>query len=310
MMNRKKLPAIMLASALCLSLLTGCNSPAGTEDSGNAGTGGHTGAAASFDTSREITVISREDGSGTRGAFIELMGIEEKDADGNKTDRTTAEAVIANKTDVVLANVAGDDYAIGYVSLGSLNETVKALKVDGSEATAENVKNGSYQAARPFHIATKAEPSEVTKDFIAYILSAEGQQIIIDNKYIALNESAAAYSGAAPAGKIVIAGSSSVSPVMEKLAEAYQTINPNAQIEIQTSDSTAGMTAAMTGACDIGMASRELKDSELAELTPTVIAQDGIAVIVNKANTLDEISCEQVKAIYTGQALTWDEVIG
>lgn len=308
-MHIKKLSAILLAGALSISLLTGCNSDSGSADqtAGSDDTGSTQ--AASFDTARDITVISREDGSGTRGAFIELMGVEEKDADGNKTDRTTAEAVIANKTDVVLTNVAGDEYAIGYISLGSLNDTVKALKVDGTEATAENVKNGSYQVARPFNIATTAEQSEVTQDFIAYILSEQGQQIITDNKYIAVNDGAAAYAGTAPSGKIVIAGSSSVSPVMEKLVEAYQTVNPNAQIEIQTSDSTAGMTAAMEGTCDIGMASRELKDSELESLTPTVIAQDGIAMIVNEANPLDDITSEQVKAIYVGEILAWDEII-
>jgi phosphate transport system substrate-binding protein len=267
-----------------------------------AGCGGNGG---EFDASTEITVISREDGSGTRGAFIELMGIEEKGADGTKMDRTTVEAIIANKTDVMLTNVAGDPYAIGYVSLGSLNTYVRAVKIDGVEATSENIKNGSYPVARPFNIATKGEPSELAQDFINYILSAEGQTVVSDN-YIAINDEAANYSGTRPAGKLVIAGSSSVSPVMEKLVEAYMQINTAADIEIQTSDSTAGMTGAIEGTCDIGMASRDLKDSELAELTPIVIAMDGIAVIVNPENPIENMTTDQVKAVFVGESITWD----
>lgn len=267
-----------------------------------AGCGGNGG---EFDASTEITVISREDGSGTRGAFIELMGIEEKGADGTKMDRTTVEAIIANKTDVMLTNVAGDPYAIGYVSLGSLNTYVRAVKIDGVEATSENIKNGSYPVARPFNIATKGEPSELAQDFINYILSAEGQTVVSDN-YIEINDEAANYSGTRPAGKLVIAGSSSVSPVMEKLVEAYMQINTAADIEIQTSDSTAGMTGAIEGTCDIGMASRDLKDSELAELTPIVIAMDGIAVIVNPENPIENMTTDQVKAVFVGESITWD----
>jgi phosphate transport system substrate-binding protein len=267
-----------------------------------AGCGGNGG---EFDASTEITVISREDGSGTRGAFIELMGIEEKGADGTKMDRTTVEAIIANKTDVMLTNVAGDPYAIGYVSLGSLNTYVRAVKIDGVEATSENIKNGSYPVARPFNIATKGEPSELAQDFINYILSAEGQTVVSDN-YIAINDEAANYGGTRPAGKLVIAGSSSVSPVMEKLVEAYMQINTAADIEIQASDSTAGMTGAIEGTCDIGMASRDLKDSELAELTPIVIAMDGIAVIVNPENPIENMTTDQVKAVFVGESITWD----
>ena len=239
--------------------------------------------------------------------FIELMGIEEKGADGTKTDKTTNEAVIANKTDVMLTNVAGDEYGIGYVSLGSLSSSVKAVKVDGVEATAENVKNGTYKVARPFNIATKSDISDVAQDFIDYILSSEGQEIVSDG-YIKINDDAQPYAGSKPAGKIVVAGSSSVSPVMEKLKEAYLKVNTNAEIELQTSDSTAGMTGAMEGTCDIGMASRELKDSESAVLTATPIALDGIAVIVNPQNPTDDMSTEDIKDIFTGTKTMWSEI--
>lgn len=261
-----------------------------------------------FDKSSDISVVSREDGSGTRGAFIELFGVEEKDANGEKIDYTTEEAIIANSTEIVMTTVAGDDYAIGYSSLGSLNDTVKAVWIDGAEPTAENINNGSYTIARPFNIATKGDVSEITQDFINYILSADGQAIIEDNGYIKASDAAAFESNGAT-GKIVIAGSSSVTPVMEKLQEAYQKVNTGAEIEIQESDSTTGMTAAMDGTCDIGMASRELKDTELdGGLTPTVIAKDGIAVIVNKNNPIEELTKDQVKSIFKGDVTTWEEV--
>ena len=265
--------------------------------------------ASDFDSSRTINVISREDGSGTRGAFIELMGVEVKDEAGNKTDMTTEEAVIVSKTDVMLTSVAGDPYAIGYVSMGSLNDTVKALEIDGAAATVENVKSGDYAVSRPFMIATKADISEVAQDFINFILSAEGQAVVADG-YIPVNDAAEAYAGSKPSGKIVVAGSSSVTPVMEKLKEAYIAVNPNAEIEIQMTDSTAGMTAAMDGTCDIGMASRALKDSEAAALTATAIAQDGIAIIVSSQCPVDGLTSEQVRAIYTGETTTWADVIG
>ena len=208
----------------------------------------------------------------------------------------------------MITTVAGDDYAIGYSSLGSLNDTVKAVWIDGAEPTAENINNGSYTIARPFNIATKGDVSEITQDFINYILSADGQAIIEDNGYIKASDAAAFESNGAT-GKIVIAGSSSVTPVMEKLQEAYQKVNTGAEIEIQESDSTTGMTAAMDGTCDIGMASRELKDTELdGGLTPTVIAKDGIAVIVNKNNPIEELTKDQVNSIFRGDVTTWEEV--
>ncbi len=260
-----------------------------------------------FDYGEYITVVSREDGSGTRGAFIELMGIEEKKDDGTRTDRTTLEAIITSKTDVMLTNVAGDEYAIGYISLGSLNDTVKALKIDGVEVSPENINNGSYKIARPFNIAIKDDISPVAQDFIDFILSSEGQAVI-GKDYIAIDAEAEAYSGSKPKGKAVVAGSSSVSPIMEKLKEAYEEINTNATIDIQTSDSTAGMTSVIDGTSDIGMASRSLKDSELQELKPITIAMDGIVIVVNKENPLEDLSSEDVKNIYTGEITTWGEI--
>lgn len=261
----------------------------------------------SFSATEDITIVSREDGSGTRGAFVELFGIEEKDENGEKIDRTTTDAQITNNTSVMMTTVSGDMYAIGYISLGSLNDTVKAVKIDGVEPTVDNVKNDSYKIARPFNIAYKEDTlNDVSKDFIDYIMSSEGQQIVTDNGYISI-DGAQPYAGSKPKGKIVVAGSSSVSPVMEKLAEAYMEINADADIEMQTSDSTTGMTSAADGICDIGMASRELKDSELESgLTPLVIAMDGIAVIVNNDNPTADISSEEVKSIYVGDTKTWE----
>lgn len=255
----------------------------------------------------DITVVSREDGSGTRGAFVELMGVEVKGEDGSKKDMTTEEAVIANSTDVVMQNVASDKNAIGYISLGSLNDTVKAVTIDGAAPSVETIKDGSYKVSRPFYIATKGEVSEITQDFISFILSAEGQEVV-GSSYIKVDDAAPAYAGTKPEGKIVVAGSSSVTPVMEKLAEAYKAVNDKATIEIQMSDSTAGMTGAVDGTCDIGMASRELKDSEAEALTGTVIAMDGIAIIVNNENAVDGLTVEQVNGIYTGEITSWADV--
>ena len=258
--------------------------------------------------SGDITVVSREDGSGTRGAFIELMGVEEKDADGNKVDKTTEAAKITNSTAVMLSTVAEDVNAIGYISLGSLNDTVTAVKIDGAEATAEAIEDGSYKVVRPFNIVTTAEVSDAAADFISYIMSTEGQAVVADNGYIPVKD-VEAYATTDAEGKVVVAGSSSVTPVMEKLAESYQAVNDKVTIEVQQSDSTTGIQSAIDGLCDIGMASRELKDSELeAGLTATVIAQDGIAIIVNNDAGVAELTSEQVKDIYTGNITTWEEL--
>lgn len=310
---KKRLLSAILAGVMAMAAMTGCGAAEAANGDSNVDTqqeeqqSGGEADNSDFDNSEYINVQSREDGSGTRGAFIELFGIEEKDADGNKVDHTTEEANITNSTAVMMTSVAGDDYAIGYISLGSLDDTVKALKIDGAEASADNLKNGSYKIARPFNIATRGEASGVAADFIHFILSEEGQAVVEENGYISQGNNGA-FTSDNSEGKIVVSGSSSVTPVMEKLKEAYLTINSKAEIEVQQSDSTTGMTDAMEGTCDIGMASRELKEGELAELTPTVIAMDGIAVIVNKNNSVDELSSDQVKGIFTGEFTTWDSV--
>lgn len=307
----KKFICTALTLAMVVGSFAGCGSSSSKETTAASGaaTEAATEAAAAgdFDTSKEISVNSREDGSGTRGAFIELFGVEEKAADGTKVDNTTVEANITNSTAVMMTSVAGDPYAIGYISLGSLNDTVKAAKIDGAEATTENVANGSYKVARPFNIVTKDGLSDVAKDFVDYIMSAEGQDIIEQNGYIKIDQNAAAYAGSKPEGKIVVAGSSSVSPVMEKLKEAYLAVNTNADIEIQTSDSTTGVTSTQEGICDIGMASRDLKDTETG-VTATTIAQDGIAVIVNNENPVENLTSDQVKSIFTGETTVWADV--
>lgn len=266
-------------------------------------------ATAASAASGDITVISREDGSGTRGAFVELFEIEEKQGD-QKVDMTTDEASITNSTSVMMTSVAGDENAIGYISLGSLDDTVKALKIDGVEASAENVSNDTYKVARPFNILTSEDASDAAKDFINYIMSADGQDIVEDNGYIKAVEDAQAYEAAEGiSGTVVIAGSSSVTPVMEKLAESYEAVNEDVTVEVQQSDSTTGVNMTAEGTCDIGMASRELKEEETElGLTATVIARDGIAVIVNKDNEVEDLSSDQIKAVYTGEITTWEDL--
>lgn len=261
-----------------------------------------------FDSSHEISVVSREDGSGTRGAFIELFGIEQKDADGNKVDMTIDDANITNSTSVMMTTVAGDEYAMGYISLGSLNDTVKAVQIDGATPSVDNVKNGSYKIARPFNIVTKDGLSDVAQDFINYIMSSEGQKIVEENGYVPI-DGATAYTSNGATGKIVVAGSSSVTPLMEKMKEAYLATATGVEIEVQQSDSTTGASAAADGIADIGMCSRDIKDSEKeAGLVPTTIAMDGIVVIVNKANPIDELTTDHVNHVYTGSATTWDDM--
>lgn len=258
--------------------------------------------------SDEITAVAREEGSGTRGAFVELFGVQEKNEAGEKIDMTTEDAKNTNSTAVMMTTVAGDKNAIGYVSLGTLQDTVKAVKIDGAEATVENIKNGSYKISRPFNIVYKNGLNDLAQDFVDYIFSEEGQKIVADNGYIPV-ESTGAFTSKLPEGKIVVGGSSSVTPLMQKMKEAYLQVNKNAQIEIQEQDSTAGITSAIEGIYDIGMASRDLKDSEASEgLNAKVIATDGIAVIVNKENKKEELTSEQVKKIYLGEITKWSEL--
>lgn len=313
---KRKLALLLTAAMVLGAFVTGCGSKDANETK-NYGTEENAGAEDSTeegteDTAAEsmtgnIKVVSREDGSGTRGAFIELFGVEQKNDAGEKIDMTTLDAEITNSTSVMMTTVSGNPKAIGYISLGSMDETVvKALKIDGVEASVENVKSGDYKVSRPFNIVTKDTLSEVAQDFVNFILSADGQAVVEENGYISL-ENTGAYEGTAPNGKVTIAGSSSVTPVMEKLVEAYELVNPNATIEVQQSDSTTGVNSAIEGICDIGMASRALKDEETG-VTATVIAQDGIAVIVNLKNTIDDLTSDQVMNIYTGSVTTWDEI--
>lgn len=288
----KKTMAFVLALGMAAASLTACGR-------GQAETSAAEG---------PITVVSREDGSGTRGAFIELFGIEERNDAGEKVDMTTEDAEITNSTSVMMTTIAGNKDAVGYISLGSLNDTVKAVKIDGAEAAVDNIKSGAYKIARPFNIATGENVSEAAADFIKFIMSEDGQKVVEDSGYISQGNEGA-YNAAGISGKIVLTGSSSVTPVMEKLKEAYVLLNPEVSIEVQQSDSTTGMTSVVEGVCDIGMASRELKDSELeAGLTPLVIAMDGIAVIVNNDSPVEELSSGNVKAIFTGEVADWADI--
>ena len=272
---------------------------------GMIGCGGSNG----FNADEEISIITREDGSGTRGAFIELFGIEKKNEEGHKIDHTTDAASLTNSTSVMMTTVESDLHAIGYISLGSLNDTVKAVQIDGVTASVENIKNGSYSIYRPFNIAVKEGLSDVAQDFINYILSAEGQAVIEGAGYITVSENGAFTSNGA-SGKVTVAGSSSVSPVMQKLKEAYIAVNAKAEIEILTSDSSTGMSNAIEGICDIGMASRAVKDSEKEKgLTEITIANDGVAVIVNKENPVESMTKSQVEQIYTGAVTNWSDIV-
>lgn len=321
----KKSIKLALAAVMAMSMMTACGASA-TETAAPAA---DTTAAAAADTTAAaaeaaateaqteaagasmegaIDVISREDGSGTRGAFIELFGVEQKDASGEKVDYTTDDAEITNSTEVMITSVAGDKQAIGYISLGSLNDSVKALKIDGAAATVDDIKDGSYKIARPFNIVTTGEVSDVAQDFINFIFSEEGQKVVEDNGYISQGNQGA-YTASGKSGKVTVAGSSSVTPVMEKLAEAYKALNSEVTVEVQQSDSTTGVTSSIEGVCDIGMASRDLKDEETAKgAQGQVIAMDGIAVVVNNDNPVDDLTSEQVKDIYVGDTTDWSDL--
>lgn len=321
----KKSNKLALAAVMVMSMMTAC----GASSTETAAPAADTTAAAAADTTAadtetkateakteaaggsmegSIDVISREDGSGTRGAFIELFGVEQKDASGEKVDYTTDDAEITNSTEVMITSVAGDKQAIGYISLGSLNDSVKALKIDGAAATVDDIKDGSYKIARPFNIVTTGEVSDVAQDFINFIFSEEGQKVVEDNGYISQGNQGA-YTASGKSGKVTVAGSSSVTPVMEKLAEAYKALNSEVTVEVQQSDSTTGVTSALEGVCDIGMASRELKEEETAKgAQGQVIAMDGIAVVVNNENPVEDLTAEQVKDIYVGDTTDWSEL--
>ena len=318
-MKRKSVAAVVTAAAMMMSLAA-CGSSASESapaaestvaSSSEAASGeaaSETAPAADFDADQDITVISREDGSGTRGAFIELTGVEEKNADGQKVDNTTEAAAIQSSTNGIMTAVANDETAIGYISLGSLNDSVKAVKVGGVAASAETVKDGSYTLARPFNIVTNGAATDpVAVDFIAYCLSKDGQALATEEGYV--GSEGEDYTSTQPEGKITVGGSSSVSPLMEKLIEAYKTVNPNAELELLTSDSTTGVSGALDGSYTIGMASRELKDSETeGGAVATVLALDGIAVVVNPANTVEDLTVDQIKGVYTGELTVWSDL--
>lgn len=300
-MKMKKFIAVLSIASMMAVAAVGCGSSNGDDANSDNGSGSE----GSWDAASAITVVSREEGSGTRGAFTELFGVVDED----DNDMTTMDAQVTNNTSVMMTTVSENEYAIGYISLGSLDESlVKAVKIDGADATAENIENGSYKVSRPFNVAVKKDlDNAVATDFMSFIMSTEGQEVVSEEGYIPVSD-VQAYAGSAPSGSCVVGGSSSVSPLMEKLIEAYKAVNPNASIELQTSDSTTGMTSAIEGSYDIGMASRELKDEEAAELNGTVIATDGIAVIVNQENPTDDLSVDQVKSIYKGDVTTWDAI--
>lgn len=295
-MKKKILSALLIICSL--TFLVSCKSKTGDEKSKKNDN--------SFNQSKDINVLSREDGSGTRGAFIELFGIEEK-KDGKKIDNTTNKAVITNSTQVMISTVESDKYSIGYISLGSLNKTVKALKIDGIEATTENIKNGKYKIQRPFNIVIKDNLDEASKDFIDFIMSKDGQDIVEKYGYIKVTEEDKEYKGKAK-GKIVVGGSSSVTPVMEKLKEEYVKRNKDVTVEVQQSDSTTGIISAIDGTYNIGMASRDLKDEEKGKVKSMEIAKDGIAVIVNKENSFNDVNTEVIKKIFTGEYSKWEKV--
>lgn len=294
--NKVLFGALAVCVAFACMLLAGCSSNSGDSESSDSG--------------ESINVVSREDGSGTRGAFVELFGVEQEDENGETVDMTTESASITNSTAVMMTTVAGDANAIGYISLGSLDDSVKAVKIDGAEATVDNVKSGDYKVSRPFNVVTNSntELSDVAQDFMNFILSSDAQAVVAEEGYIPL-DGGEAYTASNLSGTVTVAGSSSVTPVMEKLAEAYQALNPDVTIEVNQSDSTTGVTSAIEGACDLGMASRDLKDSETSEgAQATVIATDGIAVIVNPESAVEDLTSDQVKQIFTGEITSWSEI--
>ena len=301
-MKMKKFIAVLSIASMMAVAAVGCGSNSSSDSTGS-DNGSDT--ASEWDAASTITAVTREEGSGTRGAFTELFGVVDED----DNDMITLDAQTTNSTSVMMTTVSENEYAIGYISLGALDESlVKAIKIDGVDATAENIENGTYKVSRPFNIAVSNNlDNPVATDFISFIMSTEGQAVVSEEGYIPVAD-VTDYAGSAPEGSCVVGGSSSVTPLMEKLIEAYAEVNPNASIELQQSDSTTGMTSAIEGSYDIGMASRELKDEEAAELTGTVIATDGIAVIVNQNNPTDDLTSDQVKNIYLGDVTTWDAI--
>lgn len=284
--------AVVLVAAIAVTVFAGCSAKKDNNKNENTASGG------------AITVISREDGSGTRDAFTELMEI--IDEQGN--DATVDTAEITNSTSVMMSTVNGNANAIGYVSLGSLSDEVKALSLDGVAPSTQTVKDGSYKLQRPFNIAyNETSLSDAAKDFIRYIMSTQAAEVINEEGYIAM-DTAEDYKASGLSGTVTLAGSTSVAPLMNVLADKYEILNPNVKIEIQESGSSAGIQSAIEGAVNIAMSSRNLKDEESKVLASKKIALDGIAVIVNSSNGLNNITSAHLKDIYTGKVTKWEEV--
>lgn len=254
-----------------------------------------------------IMVISREDGSGTRKAFSELFGLQQKNNDGTATDLTTEYSAVTNSAAVMMASVAGNPNAIGYLSLGTPCSLVKTVNIDNVSPTVKNIKNGSYNVCRPFIAATPGEQSDTVKDFLSFITSEQGCAIAEQNSFVGINDSE--YIKNFSKGEITVSGSSSVMPLMQKFKEAYKIINPDVKITIHQSDSSSGIAAVLDGVCDIGMLSRLPTESELKKgIIPTVIAIDGIAVILNRSNPINNLTSEQIRKIYSGETTCWQEI--
>lgn len=262
---------------------------------------------ATYKGKENINVISREEGSGTRSAFVEIVNLLEK-KDGKKMDLTTKEAVIQNNTNGVLMSVLQDKSAIGYISLGYLNDKVKALKIDGADAKIVNIQNKKYKIARPFNLVYKENLDELSKDFLDYILSKDGQKVVENEKFITVKGNEKEYVSKGKKGKIVISGSTSITPLMEKLKENYIKLNSNVEIEIQSVGSSAGIKSTLENISTIGMVSRQLKEDEKEKLKNVEIAVDGIVVVVNKENSLSDISMENVKKVFKGEIKDWSKL--
>lgn len=291
--------SLSLILAACGGDDTDTDTDTGSEDSGTEEVAGD------FDASSDIHVITREDGSGTRTAFTEIAGV----VDENDDDIITPTATVQNGTNAVMQGVAGDVYSIGYISLGSLNDSVKAVSVNGVAAEADLVASGEYEVARNFNVTYGGELSEVAQDFWDFMFSAQGQELAVDEGYVAADASAPEYEAKGLSGDITIVGSTSVEPVIEAMSEAYRELNPDVSIDITAPGSGAGVTAAIDGTADIGMASRELSDEEQDQVTETAaIAVDGIAVIVHNDNPLEDLSLEDIAGIYLGDLTSWNGV--
>ncbi len=290
-MENKKILLILSIVLISSLAVTGCSKDKVTE----------------FNSEKDITVVARDSASGTRGAFHEIMNIKVKE-NNTVEDKLVVGALEFDGQDKVITAVEGDKYGIGYISLGSVSDRIKAVSVNGVKSTVENVKNGSYEVSRPFLLVTKGVESDLVKDFLKFSSSVKGQEIAVEMHYISAADKQTEYSSSGMSGIIKVAGSTSVTPLMEKLQEEYKALNPDVTFEMQSNGSSQGIKAAIDGSYDIGMSSRELKQEEESQLNRHILAIDGIAVIVNKENPINDISSENVTKIYTGEIAKWSSV--